>query len=63
VSNVLLEQDAQANATVISYVTSLVVRDGAPVFISAGWSRDRVLFDSSKWRFAERRMSFDAVPG
>ena len=63
VSNVLLEEDAQANATVISYVTSLVVRDGTPVFVSAGWCRDRVLFDSSKWRFAERRMTFDAVPG
>jgi hypothetical protein len=62
VSNVLLEEEGEADATVISYVTSLVVRDGTPVFVSAGWCRDRVRLDGGTWRFVERRMSFDAVP-
>jgi len=63
VSNVFLEADDETTATVVCYVTSLVVRGDTPVLVSAGWCRDHVQLDGGTWRFVERQMSFDAVPG
>jgi hypothetical protein len=61
VSNVFLEEENTAAATVVSYLTVASVRDGAPAIVATGWTRDRVMFEGGKWRISSRQLTFDTA--
>jgi 3-phenylpropionate/cinnamic acid dioxygenase small subunit len=60
VSNVFLEEEGNASATVVSYATITTVSEGKSQLVSTGWTRDKVMFEDGRWKISERRMEFDA---
>jgi hypothetical protein len=60
VSNVYLEEEGNASATVVSYVTITTLSEGKSQLVTTGWTRDKVMFEEGRWKISERRMEFDA---
>jgi ketosteroid isomerase-like protein len=63
VGNLLVER-ADGRVVARAYMTLVVTEaDGTAGIACTGWYRDSIVRSDGRWRFAERRLTFDSVPG
>ncbi len=58
-SNVFVEQESDAAATVVSYLTLISVIGGRLNVLSSGWYRDQFVLDGDRWRIRDRYLALD----
>ena len=59
ISNLCFDDETADSITAKSYLTLLVVKDGALTVLSCGMYTDRFVLDSGTWRMRERFLQLD----
>lgn len=58
-TNVFVDDESDESATVTSYLTLVVVKDGALNVISSGWYRDAFVVEDGRWVIRDRFLQLD----
>lgn len=58
-TNVFVDEETDDSATVTSYLTLVVIKDGALNVISSGWYRDEFVVEEGSWVIHDRFLQLD----